>query len=142
MKISEFRRACRRLGPGAAQARLTTHTWLVETVLLNTGCLKQYVLAPGLVWLETERNKKGRKNHGFFARESSNHQISISPHQSGDKIEVIQNLNTGSSRKFVYHDENVTQGRPINSKIEEIRLKSAFSLEGKIPIWGPDKPVN
>ncbi len=27
------------------------------------------------------------------------------------------------------------------SKIEEIRFKSAFSLEGKIPIFGPDKPV-
>ena len=55
---------------------------------------------------------------------------------------LIQNFEVGGSRTFVYHDENVSQGRLIESKIEEIRLKSAFSLEGKIPIFWLDKPVN
>ena len=37
LKISEFWRACRRLGPATAQARFNTHTWLVETVYQTQG---------------------------------------------------------------------------------------------------------
>ncbi len=54
---------------------------------------------------------------------------------------LIQNFEVGGSRTFVYHDENVGQGRPIESKIEEIHSKSAFSFEGEMTIFGPDKPV-
>ncbi len=67
----------------------------------STGCLKQYVIAPALFGLETERYKNRRKNHVFFTSESSNHQISISPHQSGDKVVLIQNFKVRGPRKFV-----------------------------------------
>ena len=99
MKIFEFGRACRRLGPGAAHAHFT-FTWLVETVP-QSRLVKQYVLAPVSVWLEIERYKKGNKIHVFFTNESSNHQISISPCQSGDNVVLIQTFKVRGPRNFV-----------------------------------------
>ena len=55
---------------------------------------------------------------------------------------LIQNFKVRGPRKFVSRYFKRAQGRPSGTKIEEIRLKSAFSLEGKMLIFGPDKPVN
>ena len=54
---------------------------------------------------------------------------------------MIRMIKVRDPRKFVVKRLNGTKIGPLEAKIEEIRLKSAFSLEGKIQIFGPDKPV-
>ena len=105
MKISEFWRACRRLGPGAAQARLTTH------MACRDG-------SPNTV--QSTAIFFPRRKFGFIFR--------------FDNLEFVA---SDWENDHTYHP-----GRLIESKIEEIRSKSAFSLEGKMMIFGPDKPVN
>ncbi len=56
---------------------------------------------------------------------------------------TIQMFKVRGPRKFMVKRLNGIKVGSLGpgTKIEEIRLKSAFSLEGKIPIFGPDKPV-
>ncbi len=54
---------------------------------------------------------------------------------------MIHMVHVRDPRKFVVKRLNKAKVGPLEAKIEEIRLKSAFSLEGKMPIFGPDKPV-
>ncbi len=55
---------------------------------------------------------------------------------------MIHIIKARDPRKFVVKRLNKAKVGPLEAKIEKIRLKSAFSLEGKITILGQDKPVN
>ncbi len=54
---------------------------------------------------------------------------------------MIHMIKVRDPRQFVVKILNNAKVGPLEAKIEEIRLKEAFSLEGKMAILGPDKPV-
>ena len=54
---------------------------------------------------------------------------------------MIHMIKVRDPRKFVVKRLNKAKVGPLEAKIEEIRLKPAFSLEGETTIFGPDKPV-
>ena len=54
---------------------------------------------------------------------------------------MIHMIKVRDLRKFVVKRLDGVKVSSLRAKIEEIRLKSAFSLEGKMAIFGPDKPV-
>ncbi len=54
---------------------------------------------------------------------------------------MIHMIKLRDPRQFVVKILNGVKVSSLRAKIEEIRLKSAFSLEGKMAIFRPDKPV-
>ncbi len=55
---------------------------------------------------------------------------------------TIQMFKVRGLRKFMVKRLNGIKIGPLGPKIEELRSKSAFSLDGKITNFGPEHPVN
>ncbi len=84
--------------------------------------------------------KTDDQHYVFFTNEISNHQISISLHQNAGKPMMIQMFNASRPRKFVVKKLNKAKVGPLEAKIEEIRFKSAFSLDVEIAIFWAETP--
>ena len=54
---------------------------------------------------------------------------------------MIHMIKVRDPKQFVVQRLNGVKVSSLRAKMEEICLKSAFSLEGKMMLFGPDKPV-